>query len=335
MRIPRFLVVRLLSIIPVLFGVTFLSFIVARVMVPNPARAWAGLITDQSIINQLIVEYHLNAPLYLQYFYYMGGILTGNWGVSPSTKLPVLFEIENYFPATLELVIVASIISIILGTLFGIYAAVKHDTVQDHLIRITYLSGIATPPFLAALLASIIFTRFIPILPSGGELSPGLIAPHITGLVLLDSLITGKFGIFANALYHIILPAAVLAFLGFGIGARVLRASMLESLNQDYVRTARSKGLDESKVVLKHAFRNSLTAATTVLALSVSALLGGTLVVEYIFSWPGIGSFAVNSILNYDFPSVIGTTLVYAIGVVVANLIADILYTYLDPRVRL
>ncbi len=134
---------------------------------------------------------------------------------------------------------------------------------------------------------------------------------------------------------HIILPATVLAFLGYGIGARVLRASMIESLNQDYIRTARSKGLAESQVIWTHAFRNSLTAATTVLALSVSALLGGTLVVEYIFSWPGIGSFAVNSILNYDFPSVIGTTLVYAIGVVAANLVADVLYTYLDPRVRL
>lgn len=304
-------------------------------MVPNPARAWAGLITDQAVINQLIADYHLNAPLYMQYFYYMQGILTGNWGISPNTKLPVLFEIESYFPATLELVIVASIISIIFGTLFGIYAAVRHDTVGDHVIRVTYLSGIATPPFLAALVASIIFTRIIPILPSGGQLSPGLTPPHITGLVLVDTLITGKFNMFANALYHIILPATVLAFLGFGIGARVLRASMLESLNQDYVRTARSKGLDERSIIWKHAFRNSLTAATTVLALSVSALLGGTLVVEYIFSWPGIGSFAVNSILNYDFPSVIGTTLVYAIGVVAANIVADILYTYLDPRVRL
>jgi peptide/nickel transport system permease protein len=247
----------------------------------------------------------------------------------------VLYEIGSYFPATVELVIVATILSMFFGTVFGVYAAVKHDTKTDHVIRLTYLSGIATPPFLASLVASIIFTHLIPIFPSGGELSPGLVAPKITGMILLDTLITGKFNLFVNALYHIILPATVLAFLGYGIGARVLRASMIESLNQDYIRTARSKGLAESQVIWTHAFRNSLTAATTVLALSVSALLGGTLVVEYIFSWPGIGSFAVNSILNYDFPSVIGTTLVYAIGVVAANLVADVLYTYLDPRVRL
>jgi ABC-type dipeptide/oligopeptide/nickel transport system permease component len=335
MRIPRFLIIRLALIIPVLVGVTAMTFIVARVMVPNAARAWAGLITNPSVIHQLVVEYHLNDPLYTQYGYYMYDIITGNWGLSPTTKLPVLYEIENYFPATAELVIVASLMSIVLGTLFGVYAAVKHDTAVDHGIRFTYLSGIATPPFLAALVASIIFTHIIPILPSGGELSPGLTAPRITGMILLDTLITGKFNLFLNALDHIILPASVLTFLGFGIGARVIRASMLEALSQDFIRTARSKGLGEPQVIWRHAFRNALSAATTVVALNVSALLGGTLVVEYIFSWPGMGFFAVNSILNYDFPSVIGITLVYAFGVVIANLVADVLYTYLDPRVRL
>jgi ABC-type dipeptide/oligopeptide/nickel transport system permease component len=332
--LARFIGYRVLASIPVLIGVTFLTFIVARVITPNPARAWAGLITDRVVIQHLVEQYHLNDPFYSQYAWYMLGILQGNWGISPLTKLPVLYEIENYFPATLELVLVATIISLIFGTLFGVFAAMKHDTRVDHVLRLSYLSGVATPPFLGALIASIIFTHFIPLLPSGGQLSPGVSLPRITGMDLIDSLLDGRPDIFVDALYHVILPASVLAFLGFGIGARVLRASMLEALGQDYVRTARAKGLDESTVIWKHVLRNSLTAATTVFALSFSALLGGTLVIEYIFSWPGIGSFAVNSILNDDFPSVVGVTLIYAIGVVVANLYADIMYGIIDPRAK-
>jgi ABC-type dipeptide/oligopeptide/nickel transport system permease component len=333
--LARFIGHRLLSAAIVTIGVTFLTFVVSRVIVPNPAAAWAGLTSNPAIIQNLAKEYHLDDPLYLQFFYYMYGIAIGNWGVSPRTRLPVLYQIGEYFPATAELVIFSMLISLVLGTIFGVVAATKHDTPVDHLLRVTYLSGIATPPFLAALIALLIFTHYIPIFPSGGQLSQALAPPpRITGMILLDSLLVGNLGLFINALWHIILPALVLAFLGFGMGARILRASMLDALSQDYIRTARAKGLEEGRVVWRHAFRNALISATTVLALSVSALLGGTVVVEYIFSWPGIGFFAVNSILGYDFPSVIGTTLVYAVCVVIANLVADITYALLDPRIK-
>ena len=334
MGLVRFIGLRLISMVPVLFGVSFLTFLVARVMVPNPARAWAGINTDPTVIQYLTQQYHLKDPFYAQYGWYMYQILTGDWGTSPTTKIPVLYLIQSYFPATVELVIVSTVISMIFGTLFGVFAAMKHDTLVDHSLRFAYLSGIATPPFLGSLIASIIFTHYIPIFPTGGQLSPGSSAPRITGIILLDSLLVGRPDLFADALYHVILPATVLAFLGFGIGARVLRASMLEALGQDYVRTARAKGLDESTVMWKHVLRNSLTSATTIFALSISALLGGTLVVEYIFSWSGIGFFAVNAILNADFPAVMGTTLIYAIGVVVANLFADVMYGLIDPRVK-
>lgn len=336
MGFAKFCVRRIISLIPVLLGVTLLTFLISRVVVPNPARAWAGLKASQTTVEAIALRYHLHDPLYVQYYYYLRDLLSGDWGISPVTGQLVIDNISAFFPATLELALVAIVIAGALGISMGVYAAVHQDKSIDHAIRLFSLGTYCAPPFLMALLMQLLFSYWFRILPSGGRFSPFIPQPtRITGLLILDSAFTGNLQALSSALVHITLPAVALALLTFGLIARLTRSSMLEVLRQDYVRTARAKGLTERVVIFKHALRNGFTSIVTVLALLFAFMLSGAIVIEYIFNWPGIGRYAVQSILALDLPAVMGTTLVFTLTVVTVNLLADVAYAILDPRIRL
>ena len=336
MGLVRYVLRRLLSLIPVVLGVTFITFFLSRVLVANPARAWAGPKAPESVVAQIAASYHLDEPIPVQYFYYMHDILLGNWGHNPITGRAVISEIGGYFPATLELALAAFILTILLGIPLGVVAALRQDKKLDHGIRFFYLAGVSSPPFFVALGLLIIFGYYSGLLPTQGELSPFLNPPtHITGLYVVDSLITRNWVDLQDSILHLILPAAALALTYFGLVVRVTRASMLEVSQKEFVKVSFAKGLTKRNVVTRHILRNALISTTTILGLILGAMLGGTVVIETIFAWPGIGFYAVQAIESFDYPAVMGVTFVFTLSVVFANLLADIIYAYLNPKISL
>ncbi|MEM3607698.1 MAG: ABC transporter permease [Candidatus Bathyarchaeia archaeon] len=336
MGLLRFIAKRLLMLVPVLIGVTFLTFIISHVVVKDPARAWAGLKAKPETVAGIRAKYHLDDPIIIQYFYYMRDLATGDWGISPFNGQPVLNNIKTFFPATLELAVFAMLMTIAIGIPLGVLSAKHRDKPLDHLSRLLSLSAVSTPPFLAALLLQLIVFYYLGWLPASGRIAHDVAPPAtITGLFILDSILTGNWTTLLSSLRHIILPATSLALLTFGVAARITRSSMLEVLGSDYIRTARAKGLPENMVIYKHALRNALIPTTTVLAVAFGFMLCGTIVIETIFNWPGIGRYATLAVLNVDFPAIMGTTVMYTLSIVISNLIADVTYAFLDPRIRL
>jgi len=325
---------RLLLLLPTLFGVLLLVFVVSRVLIPNPARAWAGPRADEETVRKIGERYH---PVHIQFWYYVTDLLRGDWGHSPSSGQPVLKMIATFFPATVELATAAMTISILVGVFLGVVSAANQNKPIDHASRIFALFGVASPPFLIALLIQLIFFYYLQLFPeSGGRISIMMVPPkHITGLFVVDSLVTGNWAAFWDSLSHLIMPATALALLYFGIASRLTRASMLEAMRMDYVRMARAKGLPLRTVIYKHALRNALIPTTSVMTVMFAYMLGGSVVTEMIFSWPGVGRYAATSILNLEYPAVMGVTLVFALSVILVNLLADILYVFLDPRITL
>jgi peptide/nickel transport system permease protein len=334
--VSRYIAKRLLLLIPVILGVTFVSFVISFVITPDVTRIWAGAHPSPAAKEALAVRYHLKDPIWIQYYYYLVNFVTGNWGLVPSTGRPVLGDIELFFPATVELAFAAIIIILLIGVPLGIIASIYQDRKVDHSIRLFYLAGYSSPPFLVALLVLLVFGYTFRIFPTAGRLSSSLTPPfHLTGLYILDSLLTGNWLVLRDSLWHIVLPATALALTYFGVVTRVTRASMLEVFNKDFIRASYAKGLPRRKVIYKHALRNAMIPITTISGLMLASLLGGTVIIETIFQWPGIGYYAVQSILSYDFPSVFGVTALFTIAVVTSNLLADILYVFLDPRITI
>lgn len=336
MGLTRYVLRRLFLVIPVFLAVTFMTFVISHVVVPDPVLAWGGEKSSPATIAAIAAQYHLNDPLYTQYYYYMKDLLSGDWGLSPVTHLSVLAQIAQYLPATVELSIAALVLSIVIGIPIGVLSALWKGKRRDYSLRVLYLTGIASPPFLLALLFQLVFSYYFHILPSAGRLSPTLLPPtHITGMYVVDSLLTGNWVDLQDSLAHIILPATTLALLTFSIITRITRSSMIETMDKDFVRTAKSKGLPRRTVMFRHALRNALTSTVTVIGFAVQLLLSGTIVVETIFFWPGIGFYTTTSILSLDFPSIMGITVVFTLVVVFTNLVTDVAYGILDPRVRL
>lgn len=336
MGLARYVAKRLILVLPVFLAVTFMTFVISHIVVSNPALAWGGYKSSPSTIAAIAKQYHLNDPLYAQYYYYMEGLVSGDWGISPVTHLSVLQQIASYLPATVELSTAALVLSVLIGIPVGVLSALWNGKRRDYSLKILYLSGIASPPFLLALLFQLLFSYYFRILPSAGRLSPTLQPPtHITGMYVVDSIITGNWVDLRSSVIHLILPATTLALLTFTIIARITRSSMIETMDKDFVRTAKSKGLRRRTVMFRHVLRNALTSTVTVIGFAVQLLLAGTIVIETIFFWPGIGLYTTTSILNLDFPSIMGITVVFTLIVVITNLITDIAYAFLDPRVRL
>jgi peptide/nickel transport system permease protein len=334
MNLLRYVTRRLLLIIPVMIGVSVLTFCLAYLVPGDPARLAAGPQATQEMYEQIRDEFGLDDPLPVQYWNYVTNLVQGDWGDSILSRRPVLTDLGVYWPATLELVIVAMIIAIIAGVPLGVVAAVRADRFADQASRIISLLGVSMPAFWLAILMQLFFGLRLDWLPISGRL-PTLTAPpdDVTGLYLVDSLIAGQWGTFVESLKHILLPAVTLSVASLATIARFTRASLLEVLNNDYVRTARAKGLTERRVITRHALRNAFIPTLTMIGLQFGWSMGGSVLVETVFDWPGIGLYATSSALTLDFMPIMGIALLYGVVFSLINIAIDITYGFLDPRV--
>lgn len=329
----KYIIKRLLMLIPVVIGVSIIVFLILRVFSPDPAPIVLGQHATTESVNAWRQANGLNDPIYTQYFNFVKGIFTGDLGNSYYSKTPVLKEIMARFPATIELALAAIILASVFGILIGVISAVKKNSFFDSAGMVTALIGVSMPIFWLGILLIIVFSGWLHILPSNGRIDVILQPKTVTGFMLIDSLIAGNFKAFGSALVHLILPACALGMYSMAIIARMTRSNMLDTLNQDYIRTARAKGISEGNVIRRHALRNALIPVVTVIGLQLGSLLGGAVLTETVFSWPGIGAYTVSCILKSDFPVVQGVVMLVAITFVVINLVVDIIYALLDPRI--
>lgn len=325
---------RLLSLIPVLFLLLVMVFSLARFIPGDPAIALLGPGATDEQIAALRGQLNLDRPAHEQFLLYVKGLAQGDLGTSLKTGRPVRDEIAERLPATLELTFVATFLALLVGVPAGVAAALGHNRLPDHVIRIVSLTGVSTPAFLLALLLQMVFSIGLGWLPISGRLSPYIIDDPITGFALLDAVLLGDLARLQDALLHLLLPAAVLAAFLASIVARFVRNSLVEVLGEDYIRTAHAKGLGYSQVIVRHGLRNALLPAITVVGLSFAELLGGAILTETVFSWPGVGRLMLDAIRNRDYPMIQGATLVFALLFVLTSLAVDLLYGLLDPRIR-
>jgi peptide/nickel transport system permease protein len=330
----KYVLKRILMVVPVMVGVSIIVFALMRVFSPDPAPIVLGQHATQASIDTWRHANGLDAPVVTQYVTYIQRALRGDLGMSYYTKTPVAAEIGARFPATIELALAAIIFASLVGILLGVMAAVKKNSIFDAAGSLFALVGVSIPIFWLGILFIMFFSGFLHLLPSGGRINVMLEPAHQTGFYMIDSALQGNWEAFNDAARHLILPALALGMYSMAIITRMTRSTMLDTLGQDYIRTARAKGISETKVIGKHALRNSLIPVTTVIGLQFGALLGGALLTESVFSWPGIGKYTVDSILKSDFPVVQGIVLLVAVIFVLINLIADLLYAYLDPRIK-
>lgn len=273
-------------------------------------------------------------PLYQQYGRYVLDLVQGDLGTSIRTNRPVLEDLQAFFPATLELALVALFLAILVGVPLGVLSAVYHNRAIDQIARTLAVTGISTPAFWLGLGAIVLFYGHLGWLPGGGRLSEGLTPPStITGFYLIDSLLAGNFTLFFDALKHLILPAATLGFVTLGVISRQIRSAMLDQLGEDYIRTARAYGLSRWTVILRHALPNALIPSVTVLGLTLGDLLYGAVLTETVFAWPGMGAYVVKSIQSLDFPAVMGFAILVSFIYVLLNMAIDLLYRVIDPRI--
>lgn len=325
---------RLASLVLVVIGVSLITFVISHLVPGDPARLVAGDRATEEIVANIRAQLGLDLPLPQQYLHYMGQLLQGDLGISIRTHRPVLQDIIAFFPATLELALVALVLATLFGIPLGVLSAVYRNKFIDHIARTLAVTGISTPAFWLGLGLIVIFYGQLAWLPGGGRLDQGIAAPpHFSGMFLLDALIAGQWSTFQNALKHIILPAVTLGFVHLGVVARQIRSSMLEQLGEDYIRTARAYGLSSWAVIIRHALPNALIPSVTVLGLALGDLLYGAVLTETVFSWPGMGAYVVDSIQALDFPAVMGFAVVVSFAYVILNLIVDLFYRWLDPRI--
>lgn len=334
----KYIIKRILSSLVVLLGIITITFVIARVIPSNPEVKWAGQRATKEQLEAARVELGLDKSLPEQYLIYLKDLLHGDLGNSLNNHQPVASELAKYIPATLELVLLAFLLAIIIGIPLGIYSAKKKDHLLDHFGRFFSIGAVSLPTFWVALFLQLIFYKALNLLPIGGRLSIEATifetVPDITGMLLLDSLLTGKFSLFTDAFLHIILPCITISLYPIGLVSRMTRSALLEILGEDYITAGRSYGLTETKVLWKYALKNSLGTTATDVALSMGYTLTDTFLVEAIFSWPGIGSYISEAVTTLDYPAIIGVTLFGAICYIILNLLADIVIA-MDPRVRL
>ncbi|EEB74542.1 ABC transporter permease [Thermococcus sp. AM4] len=330
-NLKKFLVRRLLTFIPTIIGVTLIVFIIAYVIPADPARAWAGgeKATPEAI-QKIREQYHMNDPWYKQYWFLISG-LARNKIVDPRTSNYVFDDIGKRFPVTFELTLVAFFFILIIGLPLGILAALKRNTWVDTLVRIFALTGVSMPIFwLGYMLMYIFFVKWRVITLAGFPAPP---AHEITHIPMIDALLTGDFKTFSQHIHRLWLPGLTLGFTGSGVLARFVRNSFLEALSSDYVGFLKAKGVPKLRIY-RHALKNALVPIVTVLGLQFGGLLGGTPITETVFGLPGMGSYVLDAISNLDFPAVVAITFIFALIFVTTNLIVDILYAVIDPRVR-
>jgi peptide/nickel transport system permease protein len=318
-----------------LFGVVLLVFLLTHIVPGDPARLAAGPQARAEQVENVRKAYGLDKPLPMQLVIYLGDLLHGDLGDSLLSRRAVSADLIDYFPATLELTLVSILIAIVGGVGLGILSAIHKNELADNVARIISLSGVSMPVFWLGIILILLFYRQLGWLPFGGRIDPNIDPPmHITGLYVLDSILTGNLPALGSSLLYLILPSITLGFGSLGVVSRMTRASLLEVLQEDYIRTARAKGLVEKYVLLRHAMKNALIPIITIVGLQFGGLLGGAFLVEVIFSWPGIGTYAMKAITFLDYNAIIGATLLTAIVFMLTNLVVDLLYIVIDPRLR-
>lgn len=331
-----FLARRLAGLILVLAGVSVFTFTLAQLVPVDPAAAALGQNAREEQIAAYREELGLDLPVWQQYFNYVRRLLRGDLGASIRTRRPVADDLRDFLPATIELSLAALLVALFFGIPLGMLAALRRNTWLDGAARVVALVGGSLPIFYLGLLLLGLFYRQLRWLPGPGRLDSTLQPPTtITGLYTIDSLITGNWPVLQNSLYHLILPALTLGYFSTAVLLRMTRSAMLEVLNQDYVRTARAKGLREQMVIWRHVLKNALPPVLTVTGITFGSLLSGAVLTETIFNWPGLGRYATTSVTSLDFPAVMGVTLVAAIIYPVVNTLVDIGYHLVDPRVRM
>lgn len=332
----RYIARRLANLIPVILGITLLVFIFLHLIPGDPAIVMAGERATPEQVAALREQLGLNQPLPLQYLTFLGNLLRFNFGTSIISGVPIAQEISIRWSATFELSVAAMLLATIMGIPAGVLAAVRKNSLIDNLTMTSSLLGVSLPVYWLGLLLIYLFAVNLHWLPPSGRLSidAGLNFKPITGFYILDTLIQGNFKAFNDALSHLILPAITLGTIPLAILARITRSAMLEVLTQDYIRTARAKGLLERWVIFKHALKNAFLPVITIIGLQFGTLLSGAILTETIFSWPGIGSWIYEGILSRDYPVVQGGVVFVAVAFVLINLIVDITYAFLDPRIQ-
>jgi len=334
-RFLGFLLRRVVGIAAVMIGVSVITFAISHVIPADPVAAALGDHATDAQIAQFRAEYRLDRPLPEQYVIYATGILHGDLGKSIRTRRSVADDLADSFPATLELSFAALLISIALGVPAGVWSAVSRGRLPDYVVRVLSLAGGSLPVFWLGLIVIGLFYYQLGWFPGGGRLDTFVPPPPTrTGLYVLDSIIAGDLEALRSSLIHLVLPAVTLGYFSTAVIARMTRSSMLEVLGQDYMRTARAKGLREPVIVLRHALRNALIPTVTIIGLTFGSLLSGAVLTETIFSWPGLGRYATASAVSLDFPAVLGVTLLAAIVYPIANLVVDVAYYWLDPRIQ-
>ncbi|MDP6707614.1 MAG: ABC transporter permease [Alphaproteobacteria bacterium] len=330
-----FTVRRSLLMLLMLVGLLAITFTISHIAPGDPAALSAGPDASAEMIERIRTEYGLDKPLPYQFFIYLKALLGGDWGKSIHTTHAVWDDLVDFFPATFELVVFSILISVVIGVPLGVIAAVHQNSMLDHGIRTVTVAGVAMPMFWLGLMAQLFFALQLGWFPLGGKLDMMTDPPDpITHLILVDSLLRGEFGTFGEALYHIVLPAVALSFPALASIIRVNRAEMLETLNQDYIINARAQGLSTFRIVALYALKNAMLPTMAMIGLRFGWMLGGTVLVETVFDWPGIGLYAVESAINSDFEPIMGATIVLGFFFMMANFLIDIIYGTLDPRVR-
>ena len=335
MRLLNYVLKRLFYSIPVLIGVTLLVFIISHAIPGDPARMMAGQKASRQAVENLRHSLGLDRPLPEQYLRYAAGLLTGDLGKSIRYQRPVLDDLKDFFPATFELTLASMIFCIVAGLVLGIISALRRNRPIDHMTRVFSVVGVSMPVFWLGLMLLLLFYRNLGWLPGSGRLDIGVSPPvHVTGMYLIDTLAEGSWEKFANACAHMLLPAFCLSYVYLAITTRIVRSSMISVMGLDFITTARANGIREAVVVLKHALKNALIPAVTITGLSIGELLGGAILTETIFDWPGMGKYVVDSVGFLDFPAIMGFTLVVSLVYVLINLLVDVLYALLDPQIR-
>ncbi|MBK1663658.1 peptide ABC transporter permease [Rhodospirillum rubrum] len=326
----------LLATATTLFGLLFVTFLISRMLPADPVLAVVGDHASQALVDRTRIELGLDKPLLVQFGLYIGNVLQGDLGQSVRTGEPIASELARVFPATLELATLGTLIGVLAGVPLGILAALRKDTLIDHLVRFIGLMGYSFPIFWLGLMGLLVFYATLDVLPGPGRLDFGyedFVTP-ITGLMTIDTLLAGDMDLFRNALAHLILPAGLLGYYSLAYISRMTRSLMLGELRQEYIITARVKGVSETKIVWKHALGNIKVPLITVVALSYAGLLEGSVLTETVFSWRGLGLYITDSIFGQDMPAVMGGTIVVGVIFIVINMLTDVAYRFLDPRSR-
>ncbi len=321
-------------LIPVLLGTSIIVFSLIHLTPGDPARTIAGEHASEETIQKIREKYGLDKPLYVQYFIWLKDALRGDLGKSIVSHESVTKEIFDRFPNTFELTLVAMLFAVAVGVFAGIISASKQYSLLDYTVMGIAIFGVSMPIFWLGIMLMMIFGVYLRWLPIGGRISMMVSIKRITGFYIIDSIITGNMEALLSTLRNLILPSVALGTIPMATIARVTRSSMLEVLRQDFIRTERAKGLPERLVIYKHAVRNALIPVVTVIGLNFGLLLAGAILTETVFSWPGIGRYIINAVKMRDYPAVQGCVLFFAFLFVIVNLLTDILYIYIDPRIR-